>query len=408
MKQPVLINRNFAFLWSGKIISQIGDKFYALALAWWILQKTDSSGIMGFFLLVSVLPGLVLGLFAGAMTDRLNRKHVLIITDILRGFLILLVVLLSFLHILVVWHVFIIGAALSLVTAFFDPAVQAVLPQLVDREHLKKANSMNQMVSGICTILGPILGAVAISHFSVTPVFLFNGISYLISAILSKMLILNTANGMSHKKNTVVTDMKDGILFLRNNRGLLRIISIIAFAHFFMGSLMVMMPFLAKSLSGNGVQNLGSMETFLGIGLLLGALYIRGMGSPSMSEKTLNYIILTLGVSFLFVSLLQFISSESIFPYLPVFLLIGCGLSGGSVYWQSLLQLNTPDYMTGRVFSVSSLAGNASLPIAFGVYGLLMISITIKLLMLFSGLCLVLLSILFLLPRRRHKQQLPI
>jgi MFS family permease len=105
MKHNILINRNFALLWSGKIISQIGDKFYALALAWWILQHTGSPGIMGFFLLVSVLPGLLLGLFAGAVVDRLNRRNVLIITDLLRGFLVLTVVLLSFLQALTVWQV---------------------------------------------------------------------------------------------------------------------------------------------------------------------------------------------------------------------------------------------------------------------------------------------------------------
>jgi D-alanyl-D-alanine dipeptidase len=141
MKTKLLINRNFAFLWIGKITSQIGDKFYAIALAWWILQKTDSPGIMGCFLAVSAIPCLVLGFFAGALVDRLNRKNVLIVTDILRGSLTLSVVILSFLKVLEIWHVFVIGAGLSLITAFFDPAIQALIPQIVDKDKLKDANN---------------------------------------------------------------------------------------------------------------------------------------------------------------------------------------------------------------------------------------------------------------------------
>lgn len=110
MNNKVFINKNFLALWFGKVISQLGDKFYAIALAWWVLQKTNSPGIMGFFLLISVLPGLIFGFFA--------------------------------------------GAAISFVTAFFDPAIQAIIPQVVPKERLNEANSMSQMVNGICTVLG--------------------------------------------------------------------------------------------------------------------------------------------------------------------------------------------------------------------------------------------------------------
>lgn len=149
MNTKIFINKNFLSLWLGKVISQLGDKFYAIALAWWILQKTNSPSVMGFFLLVSVLPGLIFGFFAGTIVDRWNRKNVIIISDIIRGFLIIVVVCLSIFKLLQIWHVFTIGAAISFVTSFFDPAIQAIIPQIVTKERLNEANSMSQMVDGI-------------------------------------------------------------------------------------------------------------------------------------------------------------------------------------------------------------------------------------------------------------------
>ena len=153
-----MINKNFAFLWLGKIVSQLGDKFYAIALAWWILQKTNSPSIMGFFLLISVLPGILLGFLTGALTDRWQRKTMLVVTDIIRGCLVLDIAYLSMANTLEIWHVFLIGFCLSLATAFFEPAVQAIIPEIVEKENLTKANGMSQMVGGICTVAGPLLG----------------------------------------------------------------------------------------------------------------------------------------------------------------------------------------------------------------------------------------------------------
>jgi MFS family permease len=298
---------------------------------------------------------------------------------------------------------FMIGASLSLVTAFFEPAAQAVILQLVEKEDLNRANSMNQMVSGLCTILGPVLGATAISLFGVTSVFLFNGISYFISALFSKMIVLNNSVDKTDTSEPVLKCMKVGIIFIKANRELLRIIGIIASVHFFMGSLMVMMPFLANGLNGKGVQNLGYLETFLGIGLLAGALYISRKKNFLIKETTLLLIILAVGSLYLCIGGLQLASLRMILPYLFTFLVLGCTISQASVFWQSLIQQGTPEAMAGRVFSVSILADNVSLPIAYGLFGILMTFIPISLLMLFCGCGLLLLSGVLLLTGRVKK-----
>ncbi len=395
MSKTLFINRNFTCLWIGKIISQIGDDFYAIALSWWILQNTNSPGIMGFFLLTSVLPGLFFGFYAGAVVDRQNRKNIMIITDILRGLLIFVIFILSYMELLKVWQVFVIGGILSFITSFFDPAAQAIIPQLVDKTELPKANSLNQMITGVCSVLGPVLGAATVSLFGVSTVFLLNGLSYLISAFFEKMVRYKVP-GISDTKQTIFQDMKEGIAFLKGKKEILRIITIIAAAHFFLGSLMVVFPFLANKLHGVGVKNLGYIETMLGVGFLIGALFISKRKVKAMKELYLIFMIMFIGICFTAIGVLQFTAFLSIMPYLLIFLLIGSTISIASIFWQSLLQYQTPEYMTGRVFGIATLAGNVSSPIAYGLFGILLDYSEIWSIMFACGGSLILLSLTLL------------
>jgi DHA3 family macrolide efflux protein-like MFS transporter len=383
-----MISRNFTLIWLGKIISQLGDKFYAIALAWWILQKTNSPSVMGFFLLVSALPGLLLGLFAGVMTDRWQRKAMLIITDLIRGCLVLVIVYLSFQGILQVWHVFLIGLGLSLVTAFFDPAIQAIIPEIVVSENLTQANGLSQMVTGICTVIGPMLGAVAVSVLGLTWVFLSNGASYFISALMTSLVVTNQASCKSNTSPNIWRDMGIGIAFIKTRPMIILILKIIATAHLLVGILTVSLPFLAKDLLGDGVKNLGYLQLMMGVGLIAGSLLFSVSKKNVIKERRLISFIAIIGVCFIVISTGQRCRIDTAIFYMVIMPVIGACISCAAVFWQSLLQSYTPAELTGRVFSISTLLGNASLPLAYGAFGILLKISSIALLTGVSGICL--------------------
>lgn len=384
-----MINKNFCLIWFGKIISQLGDKFYAIALSWWILQETNSPSIMGLFLLVSVLPGILLGFFAGALTDRWKRKNILVTTDIIRGFLVLLISYMSMSELLQVWHVFVIAFCLSMAAAFFDPAVQAIIPEIVEKEDLPKANSMSQMVGGICTVAGPMLGAMGVSLIGMTWIFLLNSISYFVSAVLSLFIFVNKAYRNFDEKKYLWQDIREGIGFLKKQKNVTLVLKIIAIAHFFLGSLMVSLPFLANSLEGVGVNNLGYLEMMMGAGLIGGSLFIGTRRKAVIEEKKLVAFIMTVGVCFIVISIAKLIGANIVYAYMVELSVIGVCIAFASVFWQSLLQKYTPAHMTGRVFSISSLVGNVSLPLAYGIYGFLLNLSSVMNIMAGSGICLV-------------------
>lgn len=391
-----MINKNFTFLWLGKIVSQLGDKFYAIALAWWILQKTQSPSIMGFFLLVSLLPGIILGFFAGALTDRWHRKTLLVVTDIIRGCLVLVISFLSMVNALEIWHAFFIGLCLSLATAFFEPAIQTIIPEIVEEENLTKANGMSQMVSGICTVAGPLLGAFAVSVFGLTWVFFVNSISYFVSSFLACFIIINKAYRNHGKKKNIWNDMHEGICFIKRQRRITFVLKIIAIAHFFVGNLTVSLPFLANGLEGSGVNNLGYLEMMIGAGLVAGSLFMSIKNKASVNERTLVSFILAMGFCFIAISISQFLKIQTLYVYMLIMMVIGACIAFASVFWQSLLQSYTPGHMTGRVFSISTLVGNTSLPVAYGIFGILLNLSSIYIVMAACGACLIVLSSLII------------
>jgi len=391
-----MINRNFTLLWVGQIISQLGDRFYAIALAWWVLQKTNSPSIMGVFLLTTTLPNILVGFFAGALVDRWRRKSILISTDVIRAALVLFVYYFSTLDSLELWHIFLAGFGISLATAFFDPALQAIIPEVVDKENLLKANGMYQMIGGLCKIAGPLLGATAIGFLGWNWVFLINSASYFVSAVLACFLVVNGGVHLAVTKEPIWTSLREGFRFIKEQKRIVFVLKIIALAHVFVGCLTVLLPFLANGLDGVGVNNLGYLEMTIGIGLVGGSVFIGMKKNVAADEQMLSVFILAMGFGFAAIGVAQYFAIRSVFIYMLLLALIGTCIAFAAVFWQSLLQRYTPDSMRGRVFGLSSLIGNTSLPMAYGLFGVLLGASSIAVLMTASGLCLIGLSAYYL------------
>jgi len=384
-------------------VSEIGDRFYGIALAWWILQKTNSPSIMGFFMAVSVLPGLILGPFSGALIDRWNRKTIIIVADIIRGIVVVVVAWFSSIGALELWHVFSTAVAISLSASFFSPAVQVVIPNIVDKKDLSRANALNQVVGGFSTVIGPILGAAFVSFFGFTWVFLINGLSYLVSAFFEGFMDIPYNPGKS--SNNLGEDIISGFRFLGERKNILIIIIIIGVVHLFVGSLLVALPFLAKELSGEGIRNLGNLEMMMGVGMILASILIHINSKDGIKEHYLFLFIMAMGLSFISIGIIREMSILYVIPYMIILFIVGFLIANASVFWQSLLQTHTPNHLGGRVFSVSSIIGNTSLPIAYGIFGILLHYISVSQLMILSGVFLTATALILLYLYQKYSDQ---
>ena len=117
------INKNLMMLLSGQAVSEIGDKFYYIAITFWVYKMTNSPAIMGIVLFTQMMSAVITGLFAGSIVDSVNRKHVLVITDIVRGFIISLFAVLFYCQIFNLTLIIIVEILVGINTAFFDKTV---------------------------------------------------------------------------------------------------------------------------------------------------------------------------------------------------------------------------------------------------------------------------------------------
>ena len=175
-------NQNFRRLWSAQVVSEIGDWFYTLAIYNLLLQLTGRAGSVALALVLQVLPQTFIGPTAGVVNDRLRRKHVMIASDVGRMVIVLCMLFIRSKE--KVWLVYPLLMAETLLAAFFEPARNAVIPNIVKREEVVVANTLASTTWSVNLMLGATLGGLVAALLGRDAVFLLNGLSFLASAAL--------------------------------------------------------------------------------------------------------------------------------------------------------------------------------------------------------------------------------
>jgi MFS family permease len=158
MKPTKLWNRNFFLLWQGQFVSQLGNQAFSIAMIFWIKHQTGSASLMGLLMMLIHLPVVILGPVAGTIADSYSRRTIIIACDVLAGIPVLILALLLFFAphqtSLILVLMLIVGLLLGAVRTFFNPAITAAIPDIVPKEKIAAANSLNQSSVQISTIIG--------------------------------------------------------------------------------------------------------------------------------------------------------------------------------------------------------------------------------------------------------------
>ncbi len=388
------MNRNLSLLLSGQLVSQIGDKFHMLAVAFMVLKTTGSPAKMGLVLFCSVFPGMLLGFISGALLDRHSRKVIIIGADVARGLIVSGLSILYFFDALSFTVLLAAQLLLSVCTAFFDPAIPAIIPQLVKREHLTRANSQTQFVSGISTIIGPMLGGLTVAWAGYLTVFMINAGSYLFSAAFESFIRIPARVTTTAGETKLLDDIIAGCRYVYQTRSLMMILVMVGVIHFFVGSVEAIIPVLATDLKGGGAENIGFIQTCFGLGTILAALLISIRNINNREVGFLFGSVFLIGLMLIMIGGLHMSGVRMVMPFLVFFLAIGgCAIFAGTSF-RSILQKEVDDLMMGRVFGLVSSVGNISIPLAILIYGFLLEYLPHNAILAFSGFILMPTSIL--------------
>src|SRR5215470_14076500 len=175
-------NRNLRLLWSAQVVSEIGDWFYTLAIYNLLLQFTGRAGSVALALVLQVLPQTLIGPAAGVVNDRIRRKHVMIAADLGRFAIVLCMLLVRSRE--MVWLVYPLLVAETLLAAFFEPARSSVIPNIVKREDVVLANTLSSTTWSVNLMLGATVGGAVAALLGRDAVFVLNALSFFASALL--------------------------------------------------------------------------------------------------------------------------------------------------------------------------------------------------------------------------------
>ena len=368
-------NRNFRRLWAAQIVSEIGDWFYTLSIYSLLLQFTGRASSVALALVLQVLPQTFIGPTAGVVNDRVRRKYVMITADLVRFVIVLAMLLVRTQS--MVWLVYPLLVAETIMAAFFEPARNAVIPAITASNDVLLANTLSSATWSVNLMIGASVGGLVAALLGRDAVFLLNALSFLASAALiggMKFHEPHAESAMPLRPHDLVdySPVFEGIRYIRGHRGLMATV----FAK--SGELMIGPSWVLITVMGhryfplhwrNQDPERGAM---LGMSLLLGARGLGALVGPLVSARWAGREDRRLRLGILFGYLVVAVGYGALGGSRNLW--VACSWvmlahMGGSTIWvfsTTLLQLHTDDRFRGRVFAAD--LGFSMLTIAIGAY----------------------------------------
>ena len=341
----VATNGAFQRLWVGQAISQFGDGFYWLAIMLGVSALTGGSvQAVGGVSIAFLLPQLPIGLLGGPLIDRVNRRHLMIVADILRVGTTLLILMAyrgRFLG-----AIYLLALVQSAISGLFLPAKNALIPQIVAREDLLMANTLSQTTQVVALIFGPALAGVTIEHFGVEVAFLVDAATFFLSALfLWWMPPVPTPTAGLWREQRSWQDLREGLAYTWRTpvvRGVTLVVSVLFLG---LGAVNVLWVPYMQRVFRLGAQEIGLVDAFQGLGMLVGTLLMARRAVHAQPPERLllgGLVVVSLG----------FIATGLAPTYgfiLGTILVIGVAVPPAQASFMTLIQRATPDRLMGRV-----------------------------------------------------------
>jgi len=349
--RSLLRDRNYALVWTGQVTSQVGDSFYEIGLVWLALLLTHQNySTVGVIIFARLIPYVVFGPVSGVYVDRWNRRRVMIAADTLRGLVVMLVPLLYALSALTVWDLAVVAFLLTTLRTFFNPALQASLPQIVGKDSLPRANGLLQGALQTATVFGPAAAGLILVVAPASTLFLADGLTFFVSAA-SIMFVAFAATDPRPKESrpTILADLGGTVRELRDNPPVLWTITLFALGLFAVaGCYRVGMPALAEHVYHGGSKMYGLLMSTIGVGTAVGALIV--------GRVTTRNVIAAIFCGWILWGLCFGLLGFGRFVVVGLLLAVVAGMaeSAVTVLTVTLVQQTMPGDQLGRIFSLWS------------------------------------------------------
>ena len=357
--------RDFGLLWAGLSVSLVGDGVYFVALAWQVYDLSGSPTALSIVGVAWTVPLALFVLLGGVVTDRVDRRRVMIAADLVRAFAVAVIGVLSVTGAVELWHLVVMAAVFGTGEAFFGPAFSSIVPQIVPRDLLLQANALDQFIRPLgFMLLGPALGGFIVATLGPGEAFLLDAVTFLVSA-LALALLQPRPLAPREGPSSLLRDLREGFTFVRTRPWLwATLVAAAIFLLAYWGPIDVLVPYRVRNELGGEADDYGLILAFGGLGSITAAALVGRRGMPGR-EVTFAYFawafgslaLVGLGVGTAVWQLMGFMFFESAL------------FTAGLVVWGTLMQTHVPGALLGRVSSLDWFVSTSLVPISFALTG---------------------------------------
>jgi MFS family permease len=357
-----LRHRDFAVLWLGMAVSLVGDGIFFVAVAWESYSLWNAPAALSIVGIGMTVPTVAFLLVGGVVSDRFDRRLVMVWADSLRAVAVATLAALVLMHALHFWQLVALVALYGIGTAFFTPAFEAIVPELVPSADLPAANSLDQLIRPIALrLLGPILGGVLIA--------LGTGIAFALDAgsfaasLIAVLALRRVPRLRPEVEVSTVSALKEGLQFVRRRVWLWGTLLSAAITYLvFLGPAEVLLPFVVKNDLHGSAGTLGLVLAAGGVGAVGGAAFMGHRGHPRR-DVTVMYLTWTVATF----AIAGYGLATAAWQLMAACLVFNALEAAGTIVWATIKQRHVPASMLGRVSSLDWLISIGLLPISFAL-----------------------------------------
>ncbi|MGD0569284.1 MAG: MFS transporter [Candidatus Sulfotelmatobacter sp.] len=353
-----LRHRNFQLFFSGQLISLIGTWMQSVAQSWLVYRLTHSALLLGSVGFASQIPVFLFAPLGGITADRVNRRHVVIATQVGAMVLALILAVLTLSHVVDhrVWLIFVLAALLGVVNAFDIPGRQSFLVEMVGKEDLMNAIALNSSMFNGARVIGPAIAGILLVKIGEGWCFFANGVSYI--AVIIGLLMMRVQSPVRALIASPLEHMMEGFRFVNQTapiRALLLLLGVVSLVGM---PYVVLMPIFADQILHGGARGLGILMGATGVGALLGALTLAFREGVKGLGRWVAWCCAGFGAS-----LVVFAISHTFWVSVLLLLPVGYTIMLQMACSNTLIQVMVPDALRGRVMAVYSMMFMGMAPI---------------------------------------------
>lgn len=343
---PALTYRDFGSYWFAQFISNIGSQMQFVALNWQVYTLTHSALALGLIGLIRFTSILLFSLIGGAVADAHNRKKVLFITQFTFTILSVILTILTFTNIITVNIIYLIAAIFMAFFAFDNPARQSLIPNLVDKKHLTNAISLSAITFDLAVVIGPAIGGILIAKTNLSLIYGLNSISY-VFVLISLILMKTSGKAEGIVAPVSLKGILDGLYFVKSNMIIRSTMLLDFFSTFFSGAT-ALLPIFALDVLRVGPEQLGLLYAAPSIGSVIAGIII----AHKHTIKRQGIVLLSSICLYAIGTIIFGLSQVFIFSFVAL-IVVGAGDGLSAIIRIAIRQLETPDYIRGRMTSIN-------------------------------------------------------